>query len=179
MKSASAVLALLVAAAQAVDMKIYKETPDVDAGYRDFVEEYYATSEDATATTTYTDFWPSDDSGIMILAGSRFEGAKNISAVKQRLLPPNSGKSWWHILVGSSVKPGSETDKSKTFTTEMVVQTTYVGGNCSEALGHAEFTILKGEDGSLNLEPHKGGLGMYNLTVSDTRSPTDVPCRVV
>ncbi|KAF9873878.1 hypothetical protein CkaCkLH20_08612 [Colletotrichum karsti] len=153
----------LVPLVAAVDMTPYKPSPDVDAAFAAFVEEYYLTSEDKNATTTFTDFWPADN-GQLIIAGRTFSGSAAMLGVKQSLLPPAGNKSWWHLIRGASV--AGESGESKTFVADIVIQTT----------GNASFTILKDEQGSPRLEPHSGSLSVYNLTVSTTDSPTDIPC---
>lgn len=90
---------------------------------------YYAISEDASTTTTYTDFWPSD--GEMILAGNHYSGTDQILAVRQKLLPNDGTKAWWHLIRGAEVE--SEAEDSKTYVAEVVIQTTYTPGNCSQA----------------------------------------------
>ncbi|KXH53659.1 hypothetical protein CSIM01_07697 [Colletotrichum simmondsii] len=168
----STLLPLSATLVAAVDMAPYKPSAGVDVAFADFVSEYYRTSEDKAATTTFTNFWPA--SGKMILAGRTFEGATAMLGVKQSLLPPNGNKSWWHLIRGATV--GGETETDKTFVAEIVVQTTYVGGNCSQAYGSAAFTVLKDAQGTPRLEPHSKSLSVYNLTVSTTDSPTDIPC---
>lgn len=90
---------------------------------------YYLVSEDADSTDTFTNFWPSD--GTMILAGTEYVGTDKILAVKTSLLPPGGDKSWWHIIRSSTLV--GEDDTVKTYEAEVVIQTTYVGGNCSKA----------------------------------------------
>ncbi|KAL0938562.1 uncharacterized protein CTRU02_205172 [Colletotrichum truncatum] len=171
MKATTALFALATVVS-AVDMAPYKPDADVDAGFTKFVEEYYRISEDKTATTSFTNFWPAD--GQLVIAGRTFSGSAAILGVKQSLLPPAGNKSWWHLIRGASV--AGESDDSKTFVANIVIQTTYVGGNCSEAYGNASFTVLKDAQGSPRLEPHSESLRLYNLTVSTTQSPTDIPC---
>ncbi|OHW90604.1 hypothetical protein CSPAE12_10868 [Colletotrichum incanum] len=172
MKSSTALFSLTAALVGAVDMTSYKPAADVDAAFAKFVEEYYLTSEDKDATTSFTNFWPAD--GKLILAGRTFSGSSAMLGVKQSLLPPGGNKSWWHLIRGATV--AGETEADKTFVAEIVIQTTYVGGNCSQAYGDASFTILKDAQGTPRLEPHSEGLSVYNLTVSTTDSPTDIPC---
>ncbi|OHE96234.1 hypothetical protein CORC01_08452 [Colletotrichum orchidophilum] len=172
MKSTPALLALSASLANAVDMASYEASPGVDAAFANFVSEYYLVSEDKAATTSFTNFWPSD--GKLILAGRTFSGYTAMLAVKQSLLPPNGNKSWWHLIRGATVS--GETDADKTFVADIVIQTTYVGGNCSQAYGNASFTVLKDAQGVPRLEPHSESLSVYNLTVSTTESPTDIPC---
>lgn len=90
---------------------------------------YYVVSEDKASTSTFTDFWPSD--GQMIIAGNEYVGTDKILAVKTTLLPPGGDKSWWHLIRSSKLV--GEDDTAKTYEAEIVIQTTYVGGNCSEA----------------------------------------------
>ncbi|KAJ3946060.1 uncharacterized protein N0V96_004412 [Colletotrichum fioriniae] len=87
----STLLPLTATLAAAVDMAPYKPSAGVDVAFADFVSEYYRTSEDKAATTTFTNFWPAD--GKMILAGRTFTGATAMLSVKQSLLPPNGNKS--------------------------------------------------------------------------------------
>ncbi|KAF0324415.1 hypothetical protein GQ607_008364 [Colletotrichum asianum] len=146
----------------AVDMAPYKPAANVDAAFAPFVEAYYLASEDKAATTTFTDFWPA--TGQLVIAGRTFAGYAAMLGVKQSLLPPAGDKSWWHLIRGASV--AGETAESKTFVAEIVIQTT----------GSASFTILKDAQGAPRLEPHSESLSLYNLTVSTTDSPTDIPC---
>ncbi|OLN97108.1 hypothetical protein CCHL11_02048 [Colletotrichum chlorophyti] len=172
MKPSTAAFLLSSAVVAAVDMAPYKPDANVDKAFAKFVEEYYLTSEDKSATTAFTNFWPAD--GQLILAGRTFSGSAAMLAVKQSLLPPGGNKSWWHLIRGASV--AGESEESKTFVANIVIQTTYVGGNCSQAYGNASFTILKDDQGSPRLEPHSESLSVYNLAVSTTESPTNIPC---
>ncbi|KAJ0333052.1 hypothetical protein COL922a_011150 [Colletotrichum nupharicola] len=143
-------------------MAPYKPAANVDAAFAPFVEAYYLASEDKAATTTFTDFWLA--TGQLIIAGRTFSGYAAMLGVKQSLLPPAGDKSWWHLIRGASV--AGETAESKTFLAEIVIQTT----------GSASFTVLKDAQGAPRLEPHSESLSVYNLTVSTTDSPTDIPC---
>lgn len=129
MKPSAALIALSSVIVSAVDMTPYKPDSDVDAGFAEFVEEYYLTSEDKNSTTAFTNFWPSD--GELIIAGHSFSGSAAVLAIKQSLLPPSGNKSWWHLIRGASIT--GETDSNKTFVANIVIQTTYAGGNCSQA----------------------------------------------
>lgn len=42
--------------------------------------------------------------------------------------------------------------------------------------GTPRFTVTKDSAGVANLTPHTEALTVYNLTVSTTNSPTDIPC---
>jgi hypothetical protein len=52
-------------------------------------------------------------------------------AVKQALLPVDGNKAWWHLIRGSEVV--GEASDSKTYVANIVIQTTYTPGNCSQA----------------------------------------------
>lgn len=86
-------------------------------------------SEEKAATTSFTDFWPAD--GSLIAAGTTFKGSASILAVKQKLLPPDGNKAWWHPILGANVV--SEDSKTKTINAKIIIQTTYTPGNCSQA----------------------------------------------
>ncbi|KAK8051777.1 hypothetical protein PG993_003162 [Apiospora rasikravindrae] len=148
----------------------YKPESDVDAAFSPFVEEYYRVSEDKTATTAFTNFWPAD--GSLVAAGKTFKGATSILAVKQNLLPPDGNKAWWHLIQGANVV--SEDSKTKTINAKIIIQTTYTPGNCSQPT----FTVAKGADGVPNWTPHTGNLLVYNLTVNTIQTPTDEACTV-
>ncbi|KAG8165191.1 hypothetical protein KVR01_005466 [Diaporthe batatas] len=158
--------------ASAVDMSPYKAGVGVDEGFATFVEEYYRISEDKTATNTFTDFWTTD--GELIIAGNTYKGYNAMLGVKQALLPVDGNKAWWHLIRGSEVV--GEAADSKTYMANIVIQTIYTPGNCSQAYGNASFTLLKGDDGLPILTPHSQALTVYNLSVSTTASPTDIAC---
>lgn len=119
----------MAAGAQAVDMSPYQAGPGVEDGFATFVQEYYRVSEDASSTTAYTDFWPAD--GEMILAGNHYTGTDQILAVRQKLLPNDGSKAWWHLIRGAELQ--TDAQDSKTYVAEVVIQTTYTPGNCSQA----------------------------------------------
>ncbi|KAI9047285.1 hypothetical protein LZ554_008735 [Drepanopeziza brunnea f. sp. 'monogermtubi'] len=166
--------ALAATTVLAVDMTSYEPNSDVDPKFANFVEQYYLTSEDKNSVDAFLSFWP--PTGRLIVAGTLFEGYGDILAVKLSLLPPTGDKAWWHIIRGASV--GAETDTDKTLIADIVIQTTYHPGNCSQAYGSAAFTILKDANGELRLDPYSQSLSLYNLTVSTTESSIDIPCYV-
>ncbi|KAK7958526.1 hypothetical protein PG996_010042 [Apiospora saccharicola] len=173
MKSSTSLLAIVgLASASPVDMGPYKPDSDVDAAFSSFVKEYYRVSEDKAATTSFTDFWPAD--GSLVAAGNTFRGSASILAVKQKLLPPDGNKAWWHPILGANVV--GEDSKTKTINAKIIIQTTYTPGNCSQAHGNAAFTVVKDPDGVPNWTPHTGGLLVYNLTVNTIQTPTDEAC---
>lgn len=152
MKLSTLVVALAsLVSASPVDMTPYKPDSTVDADFGPFVKEcvwlnssqivsadsmlradctrYYRISEDKTATSSFTDFWPAH--GVLIAGGKTFKSSASILAVKQRLLPPNGNKAWWHLIEGASVL--AEDARTKTINAKIVIQTTYTPGNCSQA----------------------------------------------
>ncbi|CAL3971048.1 hypothetical protein PZA11_007413 [Diplocarpon coronariae] len=165
-------LALLLSATRAVDMRAYQASAGVEPEFQNFIEKFYFVSEDPELDVAYTLFWSSAAS--MILAGHEFTGWTDILNEKKKLLPPTGGKSWWHLIRGVTVQ--EETPTTKTYDADIVIQTTYTPGNCSEAYGKAAFTILKNDEGTPRLVPFTKSLSLYNLTLSTTDSPTDNPC---
>ncbi|PSN61500.1 hypothetical protein BS50DRAFT_604085 [Corynespora cassiicola Philippines] len=153
-------------------MAHYKTGDGVDAEFKTFVEEYYRTSEDKASTSEFTNFWTTD--GTLRIAGNSYQGYPRILAVKQNLLPPDGNKAWWHLINGTSVR--DETEQNKTIVADIVIQTTYTPGNCSQAYGQAAFTVLKDASGKPRLEPHSQSVPLYDLVVSTTASPTDIEC---
>ncbi|CAG8955713.1 hypothetical protein HYFRA_00010979 [Hymenoscyphus fraxineus] len=203
MKSVVPVLALLFAAAQAVEMKSYVQDADVEPEFKGFLEDenakcssylathvlaitftqgktfantprFYKTTEDKKATDTYADFWTKDGTESVILGGETFPGSFFIISMKQRQLPILGSKSLLHIVNNASVV--KDTPESKIYRADYILQTTNT--DCSEVNGVAEFTILK-TDGKPGLTPHSGSMRLYNSTISPTKTPTDVPCKKV
>ncbi|CAG8980842.1 hypothetical protein HYALB_00003771 [Hymenoscyphus albidus] len=185
MKSVIPVLALLFAAAQAVEMNSYVQDADVEPEFKGFLEDdnakgskylatFYKTTEDKKATDTYADFWTKDGTESVILGGEAFPGSFFIISMKQRQLPILGDKSLLHIVNNASVV--KDTPESKIYRADYVLQTTNTA--CSEVNGVAEFTILK-TDGKPGLTPHSGSMRLYNSTISPTKTPTDVPCKKV
>ncbi|KAK1595644.1 uncharacterized protein LY79DRAFT_510874 [Colletotrichum navitas] len=174
MKIPAALLPLAAALTGAVDLASYQPAAGVEAGFSGFLKEFYTTMEDQSATDTFTDFWPSNGLGEFIYQGSPFPGPTNILGIKQALLPRMGNKLLWNLIRGASVV--SDAAGEKTYLVEIVIQTSHPAGNCSQAYGDARFTMLKDEDGFPRLTPHSGSLSQYNLTVSTTDSPTDIPC---
>lgn len=131
MQFPTAVTLSLAGFAAAVDMTPYVAGTGVESGFVTFVEEYYRISEDKTANATFIDLWTSD--AVMILQGNAFEGAEAMLAVRNRLLPSTGTpeKNWWHLIEGAEVI--GEEDGTKTYEATIIVQTTYVPGNCSQA----------------------------------------------
>lgn len=58
-------------------------------------------------------------------------GADEIVALKQLLMPTDGSKTWSHLPNVTTVY--SESDTDKTFYVQGVIQSTFKGGNCSQA----------------------------------------------
>ncbi|EFQ36323.1 hypothetical protein CGRA01v4_10678 [Colletotrichum graminicola] len=170
MKTSAALLPLAAVLAGAVDMASYQPAAGVEVGFGDFLKEFYTTMENKSATDTFTDFWPADDLGDFFYQGHPFPGSNNILGIKQALLPQRGDMVLWDLVRNASVV--SDSVGEKTYQVEIVIQTSYPTGNCSQAYGDATFTMLKDQHGFPKLIPHSGSLSQYNLTVSTTGSPT-------
>ncbi|KAK2059049.1 hypothetical protein LY76DRAFT_543501 [Colletotrichum caudatum] len=174
MKTSAFLLPLAAALAGAVDITPYDPAPQVEAAFGDFLVGFYMAMEDQSTNDTFTDFWPPNGLGQFIYQNCSFPGPANILGIKQSLLPRMGNKLMWDLVRSASVV--GETAGDKTYLAEIVIQTSYPSGNCSQAYGDARFTILKDEQGTPRLTPHSGSLSVYNLTVSTTDSPTDIAC---
>lgn len=121
----------LASLAAAVDMTLYKAGAGVDAAFKDFVAEYYLVNEDKTASATFLDLWTTD--ARMILQGNVYNGAEAMLKVRNTLLPATGtpSKAWWHYVTDAEVV--TDAADSKTFLATIIVQTTYLPGNCSQA----------------------------------------------
>ncbi|EUC26870.1 hypothetical protein COCCADRAFT_10357 [Bipolaris zeicola 26-R-13] len=165
--------ACFVGMAASVDMSLYSAGTGVDAAFKPFLQELYASAEDPAATTRFTNFFTVD--GKLIVLENTATGAEQIVALKQALLPTAGNKHWDHLPNITTVS--SETAAQKTYQVLGVIETTFDGGNCSLAYYSSRFTVTKGANGSPNLTPHSGSLVAYDdFVVSPSKSPTDIPC---
>lgn len=131
----------------AVDMYMYQPSSEVESGFEGFLQEYshpvpsnigladnlscslYAETEDAIATTSFTNFFIPQ--GALIVLGHKAVGAAEIVAFKEHLMPIDGLKIWNHVPNITTVY--SETETNKTYAVEGVIESTYVNGNCSQA----------------------------------------------
>ncbi|KAK2009719.1 hypothetical protein LZ32DRAFT_693824 [Colletotrichum eremochloae] len=175
MKTSAVLLPLAAAAlAGAADISSYQPAAGVDPAFRDFLVEFYAVMEDQTTNDTFTDFWPSNGLGEFIYNNCTFPGPANVLGIKQVLVPRMGDTLLWHLIRNASVIANTAGDK--TYQVDTVIQTSTPTGNCSQAYGDARFTILKDAKGVPRLTPHTGGLSIYNLTVTQPNSPSDIAC---
>ncbi|KAH9841244.1 Extracellular protein 53-1 [Teratosphaeria destructans] len=173
MKVSTATFALgLLSMTQAVDMKDYSPTAEVDTGFKAYLRALYASAEDSTATTSFTDYFPPD--GQLIVLSNVATGSAEIIALKQRLLPPNGNKHWNHVPIDASVD--AETKDFKRYQVLGKIQTTFDGLNCSQAVYKTRFTVAK-KHGVLSFAPHSGNLIKYDdFYVHPDKAPTNIPC---
>ena len=89
----------------------------------------YASAEDPSATSTFTDFFTTN--GQLIVLENTATGSEKIIALKESLLPTAGNKHWNHLPNVTTV--ASETSAMKTYQVLGVIETTFDGGNCSQA----------------------------------------------
>lgn len=58
-------------------------------------------------------------------------GAEQIVALKRALLPADGSKRWNHLPNATTVR--ADAGASRTYGVEGVIQSTFAGGNCSQA----------------------------------------------
>ncbi|EKG18444.1 hypothetical protein MPH_04246 [Macrophomina phaseolina MS6] len=163
---------LCISLATAVDLKHYEAGTGVEAGFASFLKELYAQTEDPASTDTFTDFFPTD--GVLIVHGTTATGAAEIVKLKQQLLPTAGNKHWSHFPNTTTV--ASETADQKVYNVNGVIQSTFDGGNCSQAYYQTHFTVKKSAGAPL-LTPHSGSLLVYDdYVVTPSVSPTDIAC---
>jgi len=78
---------------------------------------------------TFADYFTA--SGTLIVRGIVATGADEIIALKESLLPPAGNKHWNHKPNATTVD--SETAAHKVYQVLGIIQSTYDGGNCSQA----------------------------------------------
>ncbi|KAJ4418773.1 hypothetical protein N0V82_005338 [Gnomoniopsis sp. IMI 355080] len=172
----TALASIVAMPAFAVDMALYEPATTVDSGFQSFVQQLYAETEDPASTTTFTDFFTSN--GSLIVLGNKATGADKIVALKQALMPTDGTKLWNHVPNVTTVV--ADTDAEKTYEVLGVIQTTFTGGNCSQAYYSTRFTVAKNGDGSVNLATRSGSLILYDdYIVSPAKAPTDIPCQSI
>lgn len=89
----------------------------------------YAETEDPASTTTFTDFFQVN--GSLVVLGNKATGAKQIVALKQALMPTDGSKVWEHVPNATTIVADTATEK--VYEVLGVIQTTFTGGNCSQA----------------------------------------------
>lgn len=106
-------------------------SPCITEAYLTFLllNRLYALSEEPASTDTFTDFFTAD--GVLIVRGTTATGAAEIVQLKQRLLPTAGNKHWNHLPNTTTV--ASETAEQKVYNVDGIIQSTYDGGNCSQA----------------------------------------------
>ncbi|KAK7991897.1 hypothetical protein PG988_000691 [Apiospora saccharicola] len=174
MKLSHAIASLpLLGAAAAVEMSRYAPASGVEPAFASYLKELYSSAEDASATTTFTDFFT--PTGQLLVLGNVATGADAIVALKQQLLPAAGTKHWNHRPNATTVD--SETAGQKTYQVLGVIETRFDGGNCSQAYYSTRFTVTKDTAGAVQLTPHTGSLVAYDdFIVDPPESPTHIPC---
>jgi len=155
-------------------MKYYSASSDVEAAFKPFLERLYTAAEDPVSTTGFTDYFPSD--GSLIVLKNIAVGATEILALKRELLPVDGSKHWDHFPNTTTLY--SRTTTQTTYQVWGTIQTTYNGGNCSQAYYQSHFTVLKDPaTGVPNFMPLSRNLKTYDdYVVSPDFSPTDIEC---
>ncbi|KAK2627826.1 hypothetical protein QTJ16_002472 [Diplocarpon rosae] len=156
-----------------LDMTSYSEGPDIDEGFKAYLTELYLMTEDPIVTTTFSDFFTTD--GQLIVRATVATGSDEIIALKQRLLPTLGNKRWNHRPNVTTVD--SESCTEKVFQVLGVIETSFKGGNCSQAYYSARFHVLKDASGALSMETHAGNLAVYHdFIVEPPVAPTNIAC---
>ncbi|PBP21887.1 hypothetical protein BUE80_DR007286 [Diplocarpon rosae] len=156
-----------------LDMASYSERPGIDKGFEAYLVELYLMTEDPVVTTTFSDFFTTD--GQLIVRGIVATGSDEIIALKDRLLPALGNKRWNHRPNVTTVDSESATEK--VFQVLGVIETSYEGGNCSQAYYSTRFHVLKDASGALSMETHAGNLAEYDdFMIQPPVAPTNIAC---
>ncbi|EAT78947.2 hypothetical protein HBH56_072080 [Parastagonospora nodorum] len=165
--------ACLLGTAASIDMSKYSAGPGVESEFKSFVQALYASTEDPAVRETFADYFTTN--GTLIVRGIVATGADEIIALKEKLLPPAGNKHWNHKPNVTTVD--SETATQKTYQVLGVIQSTYDGGNCSQAYYSTRFTVTKDVSGIPQIAPHSGSLVSYDdFIIEPSQTPTDIPC---
>ncbi|PVH82870.1 hypothetical protein DL98DRAFT_570103 [Cadophora sp. DSE1049] len=154
---------------QSVNMTFYDAQCGVDAGFGDFYKELLESNEDPLSKTTFTDFFASN--GTLIVLDNVAEGADAILASRQGILPVD-GSVRWNVVIRVCADQrqhfpnitfvAAETSENKTFQLSGIMHA-ITGGKCSTTYFSTQFTVAKdGVTGMANLEPRSGSLLVYD-----------------
>ncbi|KAG6364678.1 hypothetical protein INS49_006282 [Diaporthe citri] len=156
-------------------MDLYQPSSEVESGFEGFLQALYAETEDAIATTSFTNFFTPQ--GALIVLGNKAVGVADIVALKEYLMPTDGSKIWDHFPNVTTVY--SETDLDKTYAVEGVIETTYIAELTFYLYSSysSRFTVAKKNGDVPDLKSHSGSLITYDdLVVDPAYSPTSIPC---
>ncbi|KAI6709310.1 hypothetical protein PZA11_003727 [Diplocarpon coronariae] len=164
-------LALLFTTAQGVDMKGYKPSDAVEAGFKNFIYKFYIYFEEYSSGYDYFTYWHQD--GTMDIADTKAKGYVDIMLLTRLLVPETRKQNLWNTV--SEVTVTGETETNKTYTANLVVKKSDVEGNCFLTKTKADFTVLKDEAGNPILRPSSRSISLYHMHESEPRF-TNMPC---
>ncbi|KAF3769474.1 hypothetical protein M406DRAFT_335362 [Cryphonectria parasitica EP155] len=155
-------------------MSLYQPSAQVEPTFKNYLQELYAETEDPASTTSFTDFFTPN--GSLIVLQYTAVGAERITGLKHALMPKDGSKLWHHVPNVTDVY--ADTTWNKIYEVKGVIQTTYQGGNCSQAYYSTRFTVAKDNDNKPILALRAGSLLSYDdYIVEPSVSPTEIPCQ--
>ncbi|OAL53611.1 hypothetical protein IQ07DRAFT_640661 [Pyrenochaeta sp. DS3sAY3a] len=151
-------MALALPAVRAINMTFYNPQCGVDYAFGPFYEELLLQAETPTSTTEFTDFFTTN--GSMIVMNNTSQGAEDILALRQALLPADGSVRWNHYPNITFVAEDTET--TKTFQLSGILHV-IAAGNCSTTYFSTQFTVTKDAESKIpNLQVRTGSLVTYN-----------------
>ncbi|KAH8587364.1 hypothetical protein B0O99DRAFT_601713 [Bisporella sp. PMI_857] len=125
-----------------------------------------------SSTNEFTDFFATN--GSLVVLGSVSQGARNILASRQAMLPVDGSVRWNLTDSVCTIQHfpnitfvASETATDKTFQLSGIMHA-IAGGNCSTTYFSTRFTVSKNTTTQIsNLNPHSGSLINYDGFIID------------
>ncbi|KFY94059.1 hypothetical protein V500_03430 [Pseudogymnoascus sp. VKM F-4518 (FW-2643)] len=166
------VAAFLLPAVRAINMAFYNPQCGVDYAFGPFYEELLAKAETPTSTSDFTDFFTAN--GSMVVMANAAQGAEDILALRQALLPADGSVRWNHFPNVTFV--AEETDITKTFQLSGILHVV-TAGNCSTTYFSTRFAVTKNATtGIPNLQSRSGSLVTYDgFSVVSSPDPCFAP----
>ncbi|KAH7393643.1 hypothetical protein BKA64DRAFT_676646 [Cadophora sp. MPI-SDFR-AT-0126] len=154
---------------QAINMTFYNPQCGVDYAFGPFYEELLTVNEDPLSTTTMTDFYTAN--GTLQVLNNTAQGAGQILALRQALLPVDGSVQWNHYPNITFVS--AETALDKTYQLSGILHV-ITNGVCATTYFSTRFTVAKNVTTGLPaLTTHSGSLIRYNGFIVDA---VDDPC---
>lgn len=152
------VMALLSPAVRAINMTFYNPQCGVDYAFGPFYEELLLQAETPTSTIEFTDFFTAN--GSMSVTNSTAQGAEDVLALRQALLPVDGSVRWNHFPNITFV--AEDTDTTKTYQLSGILHV-IEAGNCATTYFSTRFTVTKNVTSKIpNLQPRSGSLVTYD-----------------
>ena len=177
MKTGYPFFVLATGMAAALNMENYSPEKGVQPEFKAFYEALVGQADNATATTSFTDFFTAD--GHQTTLTLDCVGPAKILKCKQGFLPPDGSKTLTHFPNKAFIFSNSATET--VYEVHGRIEHNYLKGNCSQNIYKTRYTILK-TDKRVEAAPNLTPKPMHQVTsyndvfVDPPYVPNGVPC---